>query len=51
MHKNDNFSDIEEIINKIFYFKIDYNNNDKFNEINKYCEENKDEIGKYYAFV
>ena len=45
-----NFSDIIEILNKIFYFEMDYNNNDKINEINKYYEENKDEIGKNYKF-
>ncbi len=45
-----NFSDVEEIINKICYFQIDYNDNDKINEINKYYEDNKDEIEKYYNF-
>lgn len=46
-----NFSDIEEIINKICCFKIDYKNkNDIINEIKNYFEEHKDEIGKYYNF-
>ena len=46
-----NFSDIEEIINKICCFKIDYKNkNDIINEINNYFEDHKDEIGKYYNF-
>ena len=45
-----NFKDIEEIINKICYFKLNYNNVDKINELNKYFEENKDEIKKNYSF-
>ena len=45
-----NFSDIIEIMNKICYFEMDYNNKDKINEINKYYEENKDEIGQNYNF-
>ena len=47
----DNFKEIEDIVNKICCFKIDYNNNnDKMKEINKYYEENKDEIEKTYKF-
>ena len=45
-----NFNDILEIMNKICYFQIDYNNKDKINEINKYYEDNKDEIGQNYNF-
>ena len=44
------FNEVEEIINKISYFKIDYENKDKFVEINKYYEENKDEIANNYTF-
>ena len=44
------FSDVEEIINNICYFKIDYNSNDKINEINKYYDENKKEIDNNYKF-
>lgn len=44
------FSDVEEIINNICFFKIDYNNNDKINEINKYYDENKKEIDNNYKF-
>ena len=44
------FSDVEKIINNICYFKIDYNNNDKINEINKYYDENKKEIDNNYKF-
>ena len=44
------FNEVEEIINKISYFKIDYENKDKFVEMNKYYEENKDEIANNYTF-
>ena len=44
------FSDVEKIINNICYFKIDYNSNDKINEINKYYDENKKEIDNNYKF-
>lgn len=44
------FSDIEQIINKICYFNINYNSNDKLNEINNYFEENKDDITGNYNF-
>ena len=44
------FSDVEEIINNICFFKIDYNNNDKINEINKYYDKNKKEIDINYKF-
>ena len=44
------FNEVEEIINKISYFKIDYENKDKFAEMNKYYEENKDEIANNYTF-
>ena len=44
------FSDVEKIINNICYFKIEYNNNEKINEINKYYNENKDEIDNNYKF-
>jgi hypothetical protein len=43
-----NFKEIEELIIKICCFQIEYSSNDKINEINKYYEENKDEIKKYY---
>ena len=42
------FKEIEEFANTICYFKINYNSQDKFNEINQYFKENKDEIGKNY---
>ena len=44
------FSNIEEIINKICYFNINYKSNDKINEINNYYEENKDDITQNYNF-
>ena len=44
------FNEVEEIINKISYFKIDYENKDKFVEMNKYYEENKNEIANNYTF-
>ena len=44
------FNEVEEIINKISYFKIDYEKKDKFVEMNKYYEENKDEIANNYTF-
>jgi hypothetical protein len=44
------FNEVEEIINKISYFKIDYENKDKFAEMNKYYEENKEEIANNYTF-
>ena len=44
------FNEVEEIINKISYFKIDYENKDKFVEMNKYFEENKNEIANNYTF-
>ena len=44
------FNEVEEIINKISYFKIEYENKDKFVEMNKYYEENKDEIANNYTF-
>ena len=44
------FIEVEEIINKISYFKIDYENKDKFVGMNKYYEENKDEIANNYTF-
>ena len=44
------FSDVEEIINNICYFEMDYNSNDKINEINKYYDENKKEIDNNYKF-
>ena len=44
------FNEVEEIINKISYFKIDYENKDKFVEMNKYYEENKEEIANNYTF-
>jgi hypothetical protein len=44
------FNEVENIINKISYFKIDYENKDKFVEMNKYYEENKDEIANNYTF-
>ena len=42
------FKEIEDFANTICYFKINYNSQDKFNEINQYFKENKDEIGKIY---
>lgn len=42
------FKEIEDFANTICYFKINYNSQDKFNEINQYFNENKDEIGKSY---
>ena len=42
------FKEIEDFANTICYFKINYNSQDKFNEINQYFKENKDEIGKNY---
>ena len=42
------FKEIEVFANTICYFKINYNSQDKFNEINQYFNENKDEIGKSY---
>jgi len=44
------FNEVKEIINKISYFKIDSENKDKFGEMNKYYEENKDEIANNYTF-
>ena len=44
------FNNVEELINKICYFKIDYNSKDIINEINNYYNENKDEINKNYNF-
>lgn len=44
------FNEVEEIINKISYFKIDYENKDKFVEMNKYYEENKDDMANNYTF-
>ncbi len=44
------FTNIEEIINKICYFNINYKSNDKINEINNYYEENKDDITQNYNF-
>ena len=44
------FNNVEELINKICYFKIDYDSKDKINEINNYFNENKDEINKNYNF-
>lgn len=44
------FNDIEQIINKICYFNINYNSNDKLNEIKNYFEENKDDITGNYNF-
>jgi hypothetical protein len=44
------FNEVENIINNISYFKIDYENKDKFVEMNKYYEENKDEIANNYTF-
>ena len=40
--------EIEDFANIICFFKINYNSQDKFNEINQYFNENKDEIGKSY---
>ena len=45
-----NFKNVEDLIKKICCFNIEYNNNDKINEMNKYYEENKNEIEKYYNF-
>jgi len=45
-----NFKNVEDLIKKICGFNIEYNNNDKINEINKFFEENKNEIEKYYNF-
>ena len=47
-NKFDKFKEVEELVNKICYFKIDYNSKDIYNEIDKYFNENKDEINKYY---
>lgn len=44
------FNTVEELINKICYFKIDYDSKDKINEINNYYNENKEEINKNYNF-
>ena len=44
------FDNVEELINKICNFKIDYNSKDKINEINNYFNENKDEINSNYNF-
>lgn len=48
INKFGKFKEIEDFANAICYFKINYNSQDKFNEINKYFDENKDEIGKIY---
>ena len=44
------FIEVEELINKICYFKIDYKSNDLFKEIDNYYNQNKDEISKIYTF-
>ena len=44
------FKDVEEIIDKICYFKLNYKNKDEINEISKYFDENKEEIAKFYNF-
>ena len=48
INKFEKFKEIEDFANKICYFKINYNSQDKFNEINQYFNENKEEIGKIY---
>ena len=52
IHKNwGGFTEIFDLINKICCFEIKHDaKEDRFNEINKYFEENKEEIGKHYKF-
>ena len=45
------FNEVKDLINKICYFKIKHSKEeDRFNEINNYFDENKEEIEKHYKF-
>ena len=42
--------EVKELINKICYFEIDYKSKDKYNLIDQYFKDNKEEIDKNYKF-
>lgn len=44
------FSEVIDLINQICYFEIDYKSQDKFNLIDKYYNEKKEEIKNNYNF-
>jgi len=49
-NKFNKFSEVEELIEKICVFKIEYNSNEKFKEIDNYFNSHQEEINKYYQF-
>ena len=44
------FEEVKELINKICYFELDYKSKEKYNLIDQYYQNNKEEIDKNYKF-
>ena len=50
VHSFNKFSEVNNLINKICYFEIDYKSKDKFNLIEQYYKNKKDDLDKNYKF-
>ena len=44
------FEEVKDLINKICYFELDYKSKEKYNLIDQYYQNNKEEIDKNYKF-
>ena len=50
VHNFNKFAEVNDLINKICYFEIDYKSKDKFTLIDLYYKDKKDDIEKNYKF-